>query len=90
MPHRRSIASGPPGLRSLGGAWRFGILPALGTYAGSWGMGNPVLAATGGSRPDHTPASARRSRSMASRRAVRACFVAASSAAGPGGATVNR
>jgi len=30
-----------PGLRSLGGGWRSGILPALATYAGSRGMGTP-------------------------------------------------
>jgi len=36
------VRCGPPVLRSLGGAWRSGILPALGTYAGSWGMGNPA------------------------------------------------
>jgi hypothetical protein len=37
------VRSGPPGLRSPGGARRSGILPALGTYAGSRGMGNPAL-----------------------------------------------
>jgi len=36
------VRSGPPGLRSLGGAWRSGILPALGTYAGSRGVGSPA------------------------------------------------
>jgi len=35
------VRCGRPGLRSLGGGWRSGILPALATYAGSWGMGNP-------------------------------------------------
>jgi len=35
------VRCGLPGLRSLGGGWRSGILPALATYAGSWGMGNP-------------------------------------------------
>jgi hypothetical protein len=30
-----------PGLRSLGGGWRSGILPTLATYAGSRGMGSP-------------------------------------------------
>ncbi len=39
----QNVRFGPPGLRSLGGAWRSGILPALGTYAGSRGMGNPSL-----------------------------------------------
>ena len=30
-----------PGLRSLGGGWRSGILPPLATYAGSQGTGEP-------------------------------------------------
>ena len=52
------VRSGPPGLRSLGGAGRSGILPALGTYAGSWGMGSPSLIADGetrGVRPGENP-----------------------------------